>query len=342
MFTLLVAAAVALAFAGWLYQRLGSAADERRFAESTNLVELPGGGRVQVCATGAGTPAVVLEAGISATSLSWSLVQPRVAEFTRVCSYDRAGLGRSDPATEAVSAMANAKRLRAMLHAARIAPPYVLVGHSYGTFVIRAFAHDHPDEVAGLVMVDPIDAAEWADPSMELRRRLRGGIFLSRVGAALATVGFVRLMLASLTGGAPGAAGLAARLFGSAAARTLDGLVGEVQKLPPDTWPIVQACWSQPKCFRAMADHFAGLPASAREVGHRSLGHIPTIVISGARGWAAHSGNHERLADLSTRGQVIVARHSGHWVQLDEPLVVVDAIRRILIEFRGKGERAKG
>jgi len=335
MLTLLLAAAFVLVFAGWLYQQIGSASDRRRFAESTTRVSLPDGTRLQIHATGRGRPPVVLEAGISATSLSWSLVQPHVAEFTQVCSYDRAGLGRSDAGPGAISARANATHLHSLLRAAGIPPPYVLVGHSYGTFVIRAFAHDYPDEVAGLVFVDPIDARPWLDPSPELRRRLQGGVFLSRVGAMLARIGFVRTVLKLLTGGAPGAAGAVAKLFGPTAARTLDGLVGEVQKLPSETWPIVQACWSTPKCFRAMADHLAGLPLSAREVGSQSLGSIPTTVISGAHGWAVRSGDHAALAALSTRGRVIVAEHSGHWVQLDEPMVVVDAIRDLMKLTKG-------
>jgi pimeloyl-ACP methyl ester carboxylesterase len=155
-------------------------------------------------------------------------------------------------------------------------------------------------------------------------------VFLSRLGALLARVGFVRVILGLLTGGAPGAARGVARLFGSKVEGVLSRLVGEVQKLPPNSWPIVQACWSQPKCFTAIADHLAGLPSSAREVADRSLGDIPLIVISAAQGWAAQRDVHERLASLSSRGRVVVAKQSGHWAQLDEPEIVVEAIRELV------------
>jgi pimeloyl-ACP methyl ester carboxylesterase len=262
------------------------------------------------------------------------LVQPRVAELTATCSYDRAGLGWSDAAGRATSAVSNAATLEAMLTAANVRPPYLLVGHSYGSLVVRAYAHRHPDRVAGVVLVDPIHPDDWLRPGPELERRLRGGIFLSRVGSALARVGFVRVVLRLLTGGAPQAARGVARAFGPQVSGVLGRLVGEVQKLPGEAWPIVQACWSQPKCFAAMARHLAGLPASAREVAETTLGDTPVVIISAARSWAARAGQHHDLARLSTRSRVIIADESGHWAQLDAPELVVSAIRDLVNEAR--------
>ena len=150
LFAVLAATAVLLLL-GLAYQQIASIADRRRFADSTHLVLVPTGERLHIQCMGTGAPVVVLEAGIAATSLSWALVQPRVAEFTRVCSYDRAGLGRSDSGTTPASAKAHAATLDAMLRASNIPPPYVLAGHSYGSFVIRAYAQQHPDRVAGAV-----------------------------------------------------------------------------------------------------------------------------------------------------------------------------------------------
>jgi hypothetical protein len=90
-------------------------------------------------------------------------------------------------------------------------------------------------------------------------RLLWGGQKLSRIGALMARVGVVRACLALLTGGAPAAPRRFVRLFGPTAARTLERLVGEVRKLPPEVHPIVQALWCDPKCFHAMADHLAAL-----------------------------------------------------------------------------------
>ena len=139
-------------------------------------------------------PAVVLEAGIAASSVSWSLVQPEIARFTRVCSYDRAGLAWSEYTAVPRTMGALVSELRSLLRHAAIPPPYILVGHSFGGVIIRAFARAHPQEVAGLVFVDTLHPEEWCEPSSQQRQLLRGGVFLSRVGAVLARLGIVRVM----------------------------------------------------------------------------------------------------------------------------------------------------
>jgi len=153
---------------------------------------------------GDGTPAVVFDAGIAASSLSWSRVQPEVARFTRACSYDRAGLAWSDLSDTPRTMPTLVGELHQVIAHAQVGAPVVLVGHSFGALVIRAYARAHPSEVAGLVFVDPLHPEEWCDPSSEQRRRLRGGILFSRVGEGLARTGLVRFLLSRLSGGAPG------------------------------------------------------------------------------------------------------------------------------------------
>jgi pimeloyl-ACP methyl ester carboxylesterase len=332
---LIAAAVLVAALAGATFQAASAAADARRLPPLGRLVEVGGGHRLHARCSGSGQPAVVLEAGIAASSMSWTLVQPRIAEFTRVCAYDRAGLGWSDAAGSAVTAADNAEALHAMLRALGIPPPYVLVGHSYGNFVIRLFAARHPHEVGGMVLVDPIPPSEWATPTADDLRRLRGAIFLSRVGGLLAGIGFVRLCLQLLASGSPAVPRRVSRLFGSEAAGVLGRLVGEVQKLPPDTWPIVRAFWSRPKCFAGMARHLAGLPRSARDADAcGGLGDIPLIVISAGRQKEASRLEQERLTGLSSRGRQIIAKGSGHWIHLDEPDIVVSAIREVVTVAR--------
>jgi len=97
----------------------------------------------------------VLEAGASAFAIDWSLVQPEIARTNRVCSYDRAGMGRSDPSKDVATAARIVRDLHALLSAAGEKPPYVLVGASVGGIYTRLFQIEHPEEVAGLVQVDP-------------------------------------------------------------------------------------------------------------------------------------------------------------------------------------------
>jgi pimeloyl-ACP methyl ester carboxylesterase len=160
---------------------------------------------------------------------------------------------------------------------------------------------------------------------------LWGGIQLSRVGGWLARVGLVRASLALLTGGAPGVARTFLRVFGPAAARTVEHLVGEVRKLPPDVHPSVQTLWSQPKCFRGMAQHLAALPdAAAAAAGVTALPDLPLVVVSAGDQPPHILAAHQALARLSPRGRHVMAAKSGHWIQLDEPELVVTIVREIV------------
>ena len=221
--------AVALA-AGALYQRRGASRNRRQFPPPGRLIDV-GGHRLHVSCEGHGNPFVLLESGIAASSLRWTLVQPGIAKFTRVCAYDRAGLAWSDAAASATTFERIVDELSAVL--ARLAPRsrYVLVGHSFGSFVVRGYAARHPERVAALVLVDP--AMEWLLPTPRRRRMLWGGRQLSRIGAVLAHLGVVRACLTLLTHGAPGAPRQFVKVFGPTAARTLARLVGEDASFRP-------------------------------------------------------------------------------------------------------------
>jgi pimeloyl-ACP methyl ester carboxylesterase len=104
--------------------------------------------------TGRGSPVVVLEAGLGGGHRDWDAVQPELARTTRVCSYDRAGLVFSQLAPNRATATAKAEDLNKLLSAADVDGPYVLVGHSYGGMLAHVFAANHPDEVAGVVLLD--------------------------------------------------------------------------------------------------------------------------------------------------------------------------------------------
>lgn len=117
------------------------------------LVNL-GGHRLHVNCTGKGTPTVVVENGLGDFSFDWSLVQSRVSEFTRICTYDRAGYAWSDPGPKPRTFAQLNLELRDALAKLGERGPYVLVGHSYGGPVVRNFALLYPDEVAGMVLVD--------------------------------------------------------------------------------------------------------------------------------------------------------------------------------------------
>jgi pimeloyl-ACP methyl ester carboxylesterase len=275
----------------------------------------------------------LLESAIAASSLSWAVVQPAVAQFTRVCAYDRTGLGWSEASPGSKSVDRTLGELDAVLKHAGFGARSVLVGHSFGSLLVRAYAARHPAKVAGLVLIDP--PMEWLTATADRAWMLRGGRSLSKLGALLAHAGVVRACLALLTRGAPGAPRRFVRIFGPATARTLERLVGEVRKLPPEIHPVVQALWCQPKCFHAMADHFSILEREPRALADASLPpSLPVVVISSGVQPPEQLAAHRALADSSKTGRHVIATASAHWVQFDQPHLVVSVIRDLVERTR--------
>ena len=318
--------------AGALYQFLGAREGVRRYAAPGMMIDV-GGQHLHLLCAGDGRPTVFFESGIAASSLSWARVLRDVAAFTRACAYDRAGLGWSGPSRAPRTVARMLAELRGILVNAAPVGPSVLVGHSFGAFLVSAYASRYPADVAGLVLLDP--PSEWHEITPQQARLLWGGIQLSRIGGILARVGVVRACLALLTGGAPGVPRRFVRVFGPTAARSLERLVGEVRKLPPEVHPIVQALWCQPKCFHAMADHLAALEETAAAASRvTSLGAVPLVVISSGDQPPDAIATHRQLARLSSQGRHMVATKSGHWIQFDEPALVVTAIRETIDRAR--------
>ena len=154
--TLLASLGIALALAAY-----PAAAPARPPSDSFERLVDVGDHRLYVKCVGRGGPTVILEAALANTSATWSAIQPQIASFTTVCSYDRAGLGRSEPsATYPVTAQNSVDELRRLLQNAGIRGPYVLVGHSYGGWIVQLFARqDGGRQVTGVVLVDatPLD-----------------------------------------------------------------------------------------------------------------------------------------------------------------------------------------
>jgi pimeloyl-ACP methyl ester carboxylesterase len=327
---LIVLLVVLLPLSGFLYQAAGSACDQRKFPPPGRLVEIAGG-RLHLMDAGQGSPTVIFESGIAASSLNWTAIQAQVARFTRASAYDRAWLGWSDPGPTPRVASRLVEELHSLLAAAQVPTPYVLVGHSFGGLLMQAYAVAHPDQVAGLVLIDPLPAVEWAHISGERLRMLRWGIRLSRRGALLARLGVVRISLALLSGGGRRIPKLVAKLSSGRAESTLSRLVGEVQKMPPDVWPMVQAHWCQPRAFLGMAEYFKALPESAEQAAAlRDLPQIPVTILSAGNSTLPQLAERDAIAGRSPRGKHVVVTDSGHWIHLDQPEVVLDAIREMV------------
>ena len=313
---------------GWLYQLMGTARDRRRFSLPGRMVDI-GGRRLHLLESGDGRPAVILEAGIAASCLNWTSVQAQLAKCTRVCSYDRAGLGWSDPAGSPRTILRAVEDLHALLTVAQVPPPFIMMGHSFGGLLVRCYAVRYPDQVAGLVLLDPLSAAEWLRPSEEQWKLLKRGSMLSRRGALLSRFGVVRFGLWMLSSGLRFIPKLVAKLASSESGESaISRLVREVQKMPPETWPMVQAHWCQPKSFLAMADYLESLHASVSEASTCGdpPAHIPITILSASNSGPTQLAERDALARHSLHGRHIIAAKSGHWIHFDEPELVIQAI----------------
>jgi pimeloyl-ACP methyl ester carboxylesterase len=312
-FLLATAALVVLLGAG--AHRALSAGEKRRFPPPGELVDV-GGYRIHLHRRGRGEPTVVLDSALAGTTLSWADVAPVLSESTRVVSYDRAGFGWSDPSPLTRRVDHFVTELRLALEAARIDPPYVLVGHSYGGWIARLFASAHPEELAGLVLVDVPHPREWSNPSEEQRRRLRRSVRLATFAAWLAPLGVVRAALRIGRGR-------------KAEGRRISSLLA---KVPPSRRSVIRSFWVQAATLRALASLMENAPASAAMVDERSrpLGDIPLVVLTASSPSEARLRDQEEVLSLSTRGRHVVAEKSGHWIPLDEPELVVEAVRSVL------------
>jgi pimeloyl-ACP methyl ester carboxylesterase len=156
----LVVPPIALGVFGAIYQAIATAIDQHNYPPPGQLVDV-GGYKLHLYCTGEGSPTVILDALFPGTVSNWVWVQPEIAKTTRVCAYDRAGLGWSESGPEPRNAEQQARELHTLLTNAGIAGPYILVGHSLGGLSTRMFAAQYPDEVAGMALIEGTNPDSW-------------------------------------------------------------------------------------------------------------------------------------------------------------------------------------
>ena len=308
----LLAFGVIVAIGGAIYERISEARD-RRLSPLDGSLFYVGGHKMHIDCTGQGSPAVILESGLGDTYLSWRKVQPQIAQLTRVCSYDRAGIGYSDTGSRPRTSKVMAEELHALLRVAEIAPPYILVGHSLGGYNVRLYASLYRNEVAGMVLVDASHPDQENRFPLELKNMegtwLREAEFLEYT----MPFGIPRLM----------------------------GLCEEE--------PIQRAAECNFHTAREGVAELKAFPESASQTAATgSLGDMPLAVLShdpekpsadlpadiAKPTNDAWEKMQEGLAHLSTRGTQTIAKNSAHYIQLDRPDVVIEAIRNVVEQAR--------
>jgi pimeloyl-ACP methyl ester carboxylesterase len=308
----LVIAILALAAIGGGYQTLGEAADAKAYPMPGQLIDV-GGHRLHLSCTGSGTPTVVLEPGAGEMSSNLGWIAPAVARNTRVCVYDRAGRGWSEPASTAQDGAQIATDLHTLLQRGHVPGPYVLAGHSFGGLYVLTFAARYPNEVAGMVLVDSTAPASAANPGTPSPGHGGSDAAMSRVSALVSTA--ARLGLARL---------YARSAWGS---------------LPPRSRDEVRASDATPSTLRSTVDEYVQANASVEQAA--ALGDFadkPLIVLTAGSGHdAAWSAAQNRMATLSTNSvhrTIDGATHEDLIGNQDDAATTTQAILEVVASVR--------
>jgi pimeloyl-ACP methyl ester carboxylesterase len=329
----LLAVLAAPALGGLLYQKFGTWTDRRRYARIGRMVRTAMTSVYvnELGPTGATAPTVIFESGIGATSQNWLRLQREVARQVRTISYDRPGLGWSLPTNSAPTPQILASGLRSLLTAAQIPGPYMMVGHSFGGLVGRQFAADYPDEVLGLVLVDPMRPEDWPPLNDAGEASLARSMKLATAGMLLARFGITRLFMRSTLMSSGRLASLLCRIGGEAAQTLMDRMLCEVGKMPPEAKPAVVANWSRPEFYRTLRAYLRSVPATVTAMHSAAPLTMPVIVLTPV---TATPLTEAQLQAISSNARQVIAQESAHWVHLDEPAIVLSAIRDILASIK--------
>jgi pimeloyl-ACP methyl ester carboxylesterase len=310
-----VGVVLVLACAGAAYQWIAHNRDMRQNPPPGQFVDV-GGYRMHLYCIGQGSPTVVLDSGLGDSWLPWYKVQPPIAQFTRVCSYDRAGLGWSDPSPHPRTSKVIAEELHTLLHTAEMAGPFLLVGHSFGGMNVRMYARLFPAEVAGVVLADSVHPDQQRRLPQELKRP--NAEFLRKLGLKADTIPFGISRLMEWCGNGP-----------------------------PEIRPMLRTVECRLGPWREHVAEEGSFEESAEEARTAGpLGSIPLVVLSHDpeklyvptdlakqmnRQWEEMQGE---LAQLSTDASRVIAKGSGHYIQFDRPDLVIEAVRKLVEQPR--------
>jgi pimeloyl-ACP methyl ester carboxylesterase len=298
---------------GLIYEALAEKNDSARYPPPGKLVDV-GGYRLHLLCKGASSgPVVVMVAGGGTPAVASYPMQDRIAEFARVCSYDRAGLGWSDAAQKPLTFDDQAADLQTMLRQADIPAPYVFVPESFGSLVVIAFAKIHPEQVAGIAFLDGVDPQLWFQGMVN-----ESGVFARLKGTfihAAWRLGIVRIVFPTLV----------PEWFGALASPIKSQMTALYSRPNPGYAEALRA--------------YETTPVSQRPyLAPGALGNRPVIALRHERrsrglsaefeaGWPS---SQDRLAHLSEAGVVVVATEADHQIAQEEPALAARTVLRVL------------
>jgi len=313
---ILILVLTALTYAGGAFAKRQLARENLMPGQLTYVGEYD----MHIYCMGVGSPTVILEAGLNDFFVSWSEVQPEVAKVTRVCSYDRAGLGWSEPSPYPRTSDVMAQELNTLLRNTGIEGPYILVGHSFGGIVVRQFAQQYPDQVVGMVLVDSAHE-EQVKRLPFLKDTVNGFVSQFRTLSTMSSFGLMALSPATIPN----------------------------RGFPEQAYKQYQTVLATTSYFDGAIAESTAFYASALDA-PQTLGKLPLIVLSHGlpdQTSGITDGEQEQfeqewmkmqreLANLSSNGRQVIAEKSGHYIQLDQPELVIESILTIAESYEAR------
>jgi pimeloyl-ACP methyl ester carboxylesterase len=320
----------ALIFGGAIYEDVRATEDAREYPPPGELIDV-GGYRLHLDCAGQGSPTVVIDAGAGNWSVAWTRVQDQLAGEIRICTFDRAGLGWSDPGVRPRTSVVMADELYLLLHNAGLPPPFVMVGHSLGGYNARVFTDRHRNEVAGLVLVDSAHEGQWRDLPVEASELKDDGLHQLFVAKVMARLGLLHV---------------------------LNVPNPQVDRVPSALRPAYRASLAQAKVYDAWHSEMQSVDKSAAQVdATRSIGDLPLVVVSAGHSFDAFKrlANHIPfdkanktwldlqidLAQLSSNTTQLIDPAATHDINFDDPDLIVKGIRIALSKVRDRDAKEK-
>jgi pimeloyl-ACP methyl ester carboxylesterase len=292
-----------------------------------------GGWKIHLNCTGEAKPnqpTIILEAGAGDFSVEWSLVQPSIAQFARVCSYDRAGDGWSELGPHPRTMKQLVYELHTLMERAGEKAPFLLIGQSFGGVVVRLYHMTYPNEVAGMMLID----AGRLDPWRFIDGKLQHANEMAKGTPVLAVKTSNPLRESDIPAGARAQMEAGARNLVARANESRDKLPDEAKRMR--TWALGTVKHVAAYVNPFEAEELALMLADSKGTEY-PLGDLPLTVISAGRAqydekWLEddHTRSQAAMAKLSRNGKQIVAKESGHHVHIDQPELVTNAIRELL------------
>ncbi|MEO5559096.1 MAG: alpha/beta hydrolase [Dokdonella sp.] len=310
-------------------------------------IEVEPSRRMNIYCEGSGSPTVIFDSGLSDWSNTWALIQPAVATRTRACSYDRPGMGYSDPSPHHPTAENAVKDLHTLLDRAGIKGPLVVVGHSLGGFYMKLYAATYPDQVAGIVLVDPSEERLWDRVGTLLTPRFGAKLIAeARADDADSIKGGIEHFKDCAKKARNAPLDEATYKQCSDPVRVQLGAVinDERRKLQP--LASYQAAQADEFAYSMFAPDKAADARYAKLFRGKPFGNKPLVVLThsvwdmtppfGETGWLSWVTAHQLTAAMSSRGTEQVVPMTRHNIQMDQPQGVIDAVDGVLEALRSK------